>query len=237
MPERRIDGARYWFATSSKVLYVILTDDGVFEFSRLGTEEDWFYDEFLKALNLKVQTSFFEIGAPLLEIEARCLLADETGQSGGRAVVRVFDDCLLLLTPDRSSRRLPLVFLKTIQKESYSVRITFNSGENLTLFEAGFDLTPLLDTLDATLNRLAKNRATDLKSLLPALPSSEIARLIAAYRMNTAIPISGIPAALEEAIRSRFTGNLAVTYPRLKTLGDSTRLALGFAAMAEGEFK
>ena len=212
------------------------TDDGVFEFSRLGTEEDWFYDEFLKALNLKVQTSFFEIGAPLLEIEARCLLADETGQSGGRAVVRVFDDCLLLLTPDRSSRRLPLGFLKVLQKESYAVRMTFDSGENLNLFEAGFDLTPLLDTVDLALNRLAKNRATDLKSLLPALPSSEIARLIAAYRMNTAIPISGIPAALEEAIRSRFTGNLAVTYPRLKTLGDSTRLALGFAAMAEGEF-
>ena len=211
------------------------TDDGVFEFSRLGAEEDWFYDEFLKALNLKVQTSFFETGAPLIEAETRCLLADETGQSGGRAVVRVFDESLLVLTPDRNARRLPLVFLKTIQKESYSVRITFNSGENLTLFEAGFDLTPLLDTLDATLNRLAKNRAADLKTLLPSLPSSDVARLTSAYRMNTAIPVSEIPAALEEAMRSRFTGNLAVTYPRLKALGDSSMLALGFAAVAEGD--
>jgi len=211
------------------------TDDGVFEFSRLGAEEDWFYDEFLKALNNMVQTSFFETGAPLLEIEARCLLTDETGQSGGRAVVRVFDESLLVLTPDRNARRLPLVFLKTIQNESYSVRITFNSGENLTLFEAGFDLTPLLDTVDLALNRLAKKRVTDLKTLLPSLASSEIARLTSAYRMNTAIPISGIPATLEEAMRSRFTGNLAVTYPRLKTLGDGTRLALGFAAVAEGE--
>ena len=191
------------------------TDDGVYEFSRLGAEEDWFYDDFLKAMNLKVQTSFFESGAPLIEIGARCLLTDETGQHGGPAVIRVFDDCLLLLTPDRSSRRLPLGFLKALQKESYSVRMTFDSGENLTLFEAGFDLTPLLDTLDEALNRLAKKRAADLKTLLPSLASSEITRLTAAYRMNTVIPATAIPTALEEAMRNRFTGNLAVTYPRL----------------------
>ena len=211
------------------------TDGGVYVFSRLGAEEDWFYDDLLKAMNLKVQTSFFETDAPLLEIEARCLLTDETGQHGGPAVIRVFDDCLLVLTPDRNARRLPLVFFKAIQKESYSVRITFDSGENLTLFEAGFDLTPLLDTVDLALNRLAKKRVSDLKTLLPSLASSEIARLTSAYRMNTAVPAAAMPAALEEAMRGLFTGNMAVTYPRLKTLGVSGKLALGFAVIAEGE--
>jgi len=190
------------------------TDDGVYEFLRLGTEEDWFYGEFLKAMNLKVQTSFFETGAPLIEAEARCLLTDETGQFSGPAVVRVFDECLLILMPDRNARRLPLGFLKTIQKESYSLRMAFDSGENCTLFEAGFDLTPLLDTVNGALQRLAKRRAADLKTLLPSLASSEITRLTSTYRMNTAMPVSVLPAALEEAMRSRFTGNMAVTYPR-----------------------
>ncbi len=211
------------------------TDDGTYDFSHLGAEEDWFYDEVLKALNSKVQKSFFETGAPLIEIEARCLLTDETGQSGGRAVVRVFDESLLVLTPDRNARRLPLGFLKTIQKESYSVHITFDSGENLTIFEAGFDLTPLLDTLDEVLNCLAKKRAADLKTLLPSLASSDIARLTSVYRMNTAVPVAVMPAALEKAMCGRFTGNMAVTYPRLKTLADGGKLALGFAAVAEDD--
>ena len=211
------------------------SDDGVYEFSRLGADEDWFYDEVLKALNFKVQKSFFETGAALVEIEARCLLTDETGQSGGRAVVRVFDESLLVLTPDRSARRLPLGFLKTLQKESYSVRMTFDSGENLTIFEAGFDLTPLLDTLDEVLYRLAKKRVSHLKTLLPSLPSSDITRLTSAYRMNTAIPVTEIPAALEQSMRNSFAGNMAVTYPRLKMFGDSGKLALGFAEAAEGD--
>jgi hypothetical protein len=53
--------------------------------------------------------------------------------------------------------------------------------------------------------------------------------------MNTAIPVTEMPLALEEAMRAHFTGNMAVTYPRLKTLGDSEKLALGFAAVAEGD--
>lgn len=210
-------------------------DDGVYEFSRLGSEEDWFYDEFLKALNQKVQTSFFESGAPLVEIEARCLLTDETGQFSGSAVVRVFDRCVLILTPDRSARRLPLGFLKALEKEPYSVRLTFTSGENLTLFEAGFDLNPLLDTLDDALDRLAKKRVSDLKTLLPNLSSSDASRLTSTYRMDTAIPVTAMPPALENAMRGHFTGNMAATYPRLKTLGDYKALALGYAAVTDGE--
>jgi hypothetical protein len=213
----------------------IRADDGTYLFSRLGAEEEWLYDDLYKAIRLKTQASFFETGTMLIEAEARYLMADQSGQFAGKAIIRVFDGSILILTPDRNARRLPLVFLKTIMRESYSIRMTFDSGENCTLFEAGYDLTPLVDAVQGALERLAKRRAADLSSLLPSLRSSELNDLQLSYRMNTAVPVTRLPPALEIAMQRHFTGNLAVTYPRLKTLGDSKKLALGFAAVAEGD--
>lgn len=141
------------------------TIDGDFEISQLGYDFDGFYKEFYRVFCDRSQEALFVDGAPLLEAAGEFAYQDILGSRQGTALLRLFEDCVLILPPDDGGRRIPLCFAEEITRENYTIKIVLDTGEHYELVRLGRRTDSFFDLL-TTCRQKAKSRyAADLAAL------------------------------------------------------------------------
>ncbi len=177
----RIEKDRLTFQTSGRTLsldfaliaeirvanfrVLLKTDDGDFEISKLGYDFDGFYEMLYRAFCDRSQEALFVNGVPLLEAAGEFAYQDVFNTRQGTALLRIFEDCVLILPPDDGGRRVPLCFVEEIIRENFTIRIVLDTGERYELIRLGRKTESFFDLL-TTYHQKAKSRyAADLAAM------------------------------------------------------------------------
>ena len=203
--------------------------------SRMGQQAEWFYRELLEAYHRKVLQTLLAQGKPDFETEAQYAFDG----CEGKAKIRVFKDCLCILPPNTSARRLPFVFLNGLKKEANTLSLTLATGERFVFSMLGYDLDPLEKQITEHLRRQSENNTAFIQKLEPSLGFSECAK--AARLLPEGIAVSmeqlrkvspSLAAVLEKKIRN---SKMSETCGQLKKLCNAEQLAAGIKALPDEE--
>ena len=127
----------------------LVTEAGDFILSRLGYDFDDFCHQLQKAFCARSEEALFVAGIPGIVAEGEYAYADNGGAAKGTASLRLFEDCVTILPPDRNGRRIPLCFAAELSRENYTLKIVLDTAERYELMRLGRDT-------DAFLNQLQK---------------------------------------------------------------------------------
>lgn len=204
---------------------------GTVAFSRMGQNAQWLYQKLYTAYNKAVEKALLVEGSPGFDAEGD-YSAEENGMTRrGHAVVRLYEDCLLLLPPDENARRVPLCFLTGMEKDNFSLTIALSTGERYTLRGLGRELDNLDRLLIDNLQALQEKTMVFHKELAPNLGSMQSAMATKMMPLGTAVDLrnlaSTVPplaSALEGKIKE---SRIALTYPWLHNLCDGVGMTVG----------
>ena len=207
------------------------TAAGTVAFSRMGQSAQWLYEKLYAAYNKAAEKALLVEGSPGFEAEGD-YIAEENGttrQSHG--VIRLYEDCLLLLPPDENARRIPLCFLTGMEKGDFSLTLALSTGERYILSKLGRELYNLERLLTGNLRTLRERTLAFHKELAPNLSSMQAAMAAKLMPLGSAAELKKLHSAappladaLEEAVRE---SRMAQTYPWLYDLCGGAGLAVG----------
>lgn len=203
--------------------------------SRLGQACQWFYDELTAAYNRCVLRALFVEQAPLLTTTGTISFREDQGGWTDPGQIALFDDCLCLLPPDRRARRLPLAFLKAIERQPYGLTVTLTSGETCHLTRLGYDLVPLEHQLSACRRTLTEQVQTARQQLVPQLSSSQSLQATALLPEGLAVPLSSLQTALPvlaQAVQDLASSRLAWSWSLIQEVANRERLCIGLKETA-----
>lgn len=206
------------------------TSFGIVRLSRLGREAEWLHDKLLGAFNDVVAKAFMAEGSCAFEARGRCAASEVGGSFGGPCAVRVYDDCVLLLAPNASARRIPFCFVSDLSKGDWSLTLSLSTGESYTVSHMGRDLESFervaVGKLQALRERTARWHA-QLASL-QAMEAAAARRLMligtAAFAADLAQAAPGLLKGIEEKVAG---SRIAAYYPWLKRIAGGMEYAIG----------
>ncbi|MDD4323903.1 MAG: hypothetical protein PHR78_02540 [Eubacteriales bacterium] len=165
---------------------------GPIELSRIGMEEESFYLNLCQAFNQKVQSVFQPEGSLLLEVKNSAYKYD--GREG-QAVLRVFDDCLLLLPPNLDARRIAFAFVSGIMVENYLLTLSLGAAEQYSFSRLGYDLDPLESGITDAILKLKSRNAELLQQLEPELSRDQAVQAARLLPEGVAVQLAQLRAA------------------------------------------
>lgn len=207
------------------------------QISQMGSNCDWFHRELYEGFNRKVQTVLRAKGTLLIETKGRYNYDNNRGE----AYIRVFNDCLCILPPNKDGRRIPLTFVSAMKSEDYALSIMLTTGEHYEFSMLGYDLDPLEKTIAGAIRKLREKNAAFVSQLDSALDFAKISQAARQLPEGIAVPLaelsktlSSLSSVLEKkANNSKMSG----TYPVLKTICYDEKLCIGIRALPEEEVK
>lgn len=125
----------------------LVTETGDFTLSRLGYDFDDFCHQLQKAFCARSEEALFVAGTPIIVAEGEYAYVDAGGAAKGTAQIRLFEDCVTILPPDRNGRRLPLCFAVELSRENYTLKIVLDTAERYELMRLGRDTDAFFDQL------------------------------------------------------------------------------------------
>ncbi len=162
------------------------TVDGLVEISQLGYDFDGFYEMFYRAFCDRSQEALFVDGVPLLEAAGEFAYQDVLNTRQGTALLRLFEDCVLILPPDDGGRRIPLCFAEEIIRENYTIRIVLDTGERYELLRLGRKTESFFNLL-TTCRQKAKSRYTADLAAIEGNQKEESAEIRERYQILTTV--------------------------------------------------
>lgn len=207
------------------------TSAGTVAFSRMGQNAQWLYEKLYTAYNKAVEKALLVEGSPGFEAEGDYIAEENSMTRQGHGVIRLYEDCLLLLPPDENARRIPLCFLTGMEKGDFSIILALSTGERYTLRGLGRELDNLERLLTGNLRALRERTLAFHKELAPNLGSMQAAMAAKLMPLGTAAELKNLTsaapplaAALKAAVRE---SRMAQTYPWLHELCGGVGLAVG----------
>lgn len=213
-------------------LVAVEADCGRFVFSRLGNRGEPFYNELLKAYNEAVLRSLFIKGAPLLTAHGGYAYSEGSSNANGAARISVFDDCVAVLPPSLSARRVPLRFTAGVEKGDFEYTLRLDSGERYAFSRLGYDTVPFADAVEKRIRALRGETLSAVKEIAPALSAAEASRIAGLMPGGSAAPIGrlkDISASFVSALEGKIEKTRAAdSYAAFRELSDPTRICVGF---------
>jgi len=210
---------------------IVKTDDGDYRFSRMGEWGERFHTALLDAYNKAVLRSLFVEGEPKFSAKAAYSYVENGASASGNAVVNVYENCVVLLTPDLNTRRVPLCFVTAMDKGEYDLTLRLDSGESYNISRLGFD-KPLIEAAIEKQIRAIREKslafAKEIDQSLTSVQASQISKLIpegaaAQFGLLSATAPS-FTAALEKGIAETRAKEY---YNAFKTLTEPSRIYIG----------
>ena len=209
----------------------VVTETDRFSFAKMGQWAEPFFGELHKAYNAKVRTALFTSGEAKL-VGAGGYTYTEEGQTvTGVAPVEVYENCVIILPPDISARRIPLHFLTGLEMGDFT--LTHRVGEDFyTLSKLGRE-TDLFDAIVQAQAKAMREKTLGMVSGIdPSLGAEQAAQLAKLMPGGSAASLATLTeiapsfvAVAEEAIgKSRSAEYYAV----LKDAAAPDSLYLGF---------
>lgn len=208
----------------------IQTAGGMVSVSHLGQAAQWLYDKLYAAYNEAVLKALLVEGEHNFEAEGQ-YSAEENGQTRqGRAVIRLYADCLCLLPPGEGARRIPLCFLTAAEKDGFTLTLTLSTGERFTLSKLGQELDNLNRLLTAALRTLREQTLAWIRELAPNLSTMQATTAAKLMPLGTAASMEKLSTAapLRSALEQKIAeSRMAQTYPWLHNLCGGHGLMVG----------
>ncbi len=207
------------------------TATGTAVFSRMGQNAEWLYQKLYTAYNKAAAKALLVEGSPGFEAEGD-YIAEETGMTRqGHAVVRLYEDCLLLLPPNENARRIPLCFLTGMEKGDFSLALVLSTGERYTLRGLGRELDNLERLLTGNLRALRERTMAFHRELTPNLGSMQAAMAAKLMPLGTAADLKKLASAappLVSVLEGKIMeSRVAQTYPWFRDLCGGAGLTVG----------
>jgi hypothetical protein len=213
--EHNIDKVDYYTINAISLEdYVVFlyTWYGRYKFSYLGSFCEAFYDELLTAYNAAVLRSLFVSGNPLLTASGDYRYTESGATAAGAAPIAVFDNCVTVLPPDLSARRIPLCFVQRINKGDFECTLCLDTGENYTFARLGYDTEPFEDVIEKQIRAIREANFAAVKGISPALSSAQVSQII---KLLPAMPkgaLAEIAPEFLQAIEGKLTNSCISEY-------------------------
>ncbi|NLM77502.1 MAG: zinc ribbon domain-containing protein [Ruminococcaceae bacterium] len=210
----------------------IKADSRFLSVSRLGNACEWFYRELIQAYNQCVIRALLVDGQPLLKTSGQCRYE---GMVRG-ADIHVYPDCLCVLPPDITSRRIPFVFLNELKRISYTLCLSLTTGEQYEFSMLGRDLDPLYRSITDQLHIL-KDKNRNFNRMLDhsvADPEQHSAKTLLQEGV-AALPVSlpdNLAGILDGKVRN---SKMSGTYALLGGMVDPVQMATGIKGLTDQE--
>ena len=187
---------------------VIDTEFGRLRLSQLGGELEWLHDKLWDAYNDAVQKSLFVDGASIYESHGDYRYEDSGGRSEGCAQVRLFGNCVCLFPPNEDARRVPFCFLREMQEENYSLRLTLDSGDNYTFVRIGGYKPGFVHQLTTALRAFQQKNQDNVREIGGSLNSAQVTTLARLMPEGVAAPVGEMDS-IAPAFVSTLEGQIA----------------------------
>lgn len=205
--------------------------EGTVAFSRMGQNAQWLYEKLFVAYNKEVKKALLVEGNPGFEAEGDYIAEEDGMTRQGHGMIRLYEDCLLLLPPDENARRIPLCFLTSMEKGDFSLVLALSTGERYTLRGLGRELDNLDRLLTGNLRALRERTMTFHKELAPNLGSKQAAMAAKLMPLGTVADLKKLSSTappLTDALEGKIKeSRMAQTYPWLYDLCGGAGLAVG----------
>ena len=215
------------------------TIHGTLVASKLGLELSPVYIQLYEKYNETVLKSLFVDEPPVLKTHGEFRYSDSGGSASGAADIRLFPRCLCILPPNEKGRRIPLCFVRNLEKGDFVHKLTLDTGETYEIIRLGHDTQSFDDKLSVCLHTLRKNAMDAVLALDPSLDTIQSARI--AKLMPEGVPA---PLGVLSAISSHFTNVLeekikasraVETYAYFKEICNPKELMVGMKSYLAGE--
>lgn len=209
----------------------IQTESGELTVTGLGLGLTPFFDELYAAYNQKVRKALFVSGTPKLQLEGEYRYNEQGTKANGRARIEVYGDCVLILPPNDSARRIPLCFVSAVEKRNFSLTLWLNTGESYTFLKLGYDTEPFSDALERLLKALYQKSLDWVKALDPSLSAIKASAIARMMPEGAAVPLgelASVAPSFAKALESRvMAGKSAQSFAVLKTLCPPEKICVG----------
>ncbi len=217
----------------------IQTDNGIYEVSRFEHGCEPFYQTFYDTYSMKVRKALFVRGAPILKTNGEYRYEEDDRTAAGRAVIEIYEDCVLLLPPDDGARRIPLVFVTGMHKDGYELTLSLDSGERYSFIRLGHDTQPFESIVAERLHFLRTHALEAVCKLDGSLTSTQASAIARMLPEGVAVPfgkLAAVAASFAEALEMRISqSRVASEYRFLKEIGDPTEICVGMKSGLAGE--
>lgn len=210
---------------------IVKAEQNTLAIAQLGFQLTPAFEQLYKKYNAKVLKAFFIDESPLLEINGEYRYSDDSGAAEGTAAIKLYKRCLCILPPNDGGRRIPLCFVRSIDKGNYQIKLTLDTGETYELLRLGWETESFESKLNEcmkTIRQNAMDAANAVDPTLGAMQSSQIAKLMpegVAASMGALFSISpSFSSAIEEKIKN---SRAAETYLHFKEVCDPKEIMVG----------
>ena len=218
---------------------VVRTEQYVLKALRLGNDLTPFCLQLSEKYNKKVLKAFFIDESPLFETQGGYRYTDGSGSAEGQADIKLYERCLCILPPNDGGRRIPLCFVRALEKGNFSHKLTLDTGETYELMRLGYDTDPFETKLSQCLYTVRQNAvsaALSVDNSLGTMQSAQIAKLmpegVAAPMGALALISPSFSKAIEEKIGN---SRASETYIHFKEICDPKEILVGTKSYLAGE--
>ena len=218
--------------TLNDYVVTVRADSGDYVFSKLGNWCQPFFDTLCEAYNKAVLRSLFVKGAPLVTAKGDYRYTEAARKAGGSAPVYVYDNCVVVLPTNLGARRVPLCFVKNMDKGDFELTLGLDTGESYTWAKLGYDTVPFADGIEKYIRKLYEKSIAALKEIDPSLQTEQATRLARIMPHGAAASfgqINEIAPSLVKALETKIAGTRAAEgYNSFKELCDPSKIYIGF---------
>ncbi|MDD2472207.1 MAG: hypothetical protein PHT28_04745 [Dehalococcoidales bacterium] len=212
--------------------YAILinTPQKTLALSRLGNECDWLFRDLHNAYNRIVLKALFVQGEVIMETSGEYVINEKGNRLQGTGVIQLYQDCVCILPPNISARRIPLSFVSDIKQDQYTVIIKLSSGESFSVSKLGFDTDVFTNRMTKQISLLKEKRLDFIRNLDPSMSMSksiEVVQLMPAYQTVQFDKLSSGYLTLAAVIRNSIKASrIADTFDIIPDICDSKQLLI-----------
>lgn len=167
----------------------ILTEDKIFTISRLGNLGEAFFMELYSLYNQKVRQALFISATPSFKTEANYHYEENGKDAQGKAVLEVYENCVLILPPDDKARRIPLCFVSSLEKADFGLTLALNTGERYSFGRLGLDTEAFGQHIERSLHTLREKALNATREIDQTLNMKQIADIARIMPEGAAVPL------------------------------------------------
>ncbi len=172
----------------------IESDSGAYAFSRMGQWAQPFYDALYDSYNKAVLRSLFIKGEPLVTAQGEYRYTENALTASGKAPFYVYENCLALLPPNLAARRIPLCFVRALDKEDFSLTLSLDTQERYSFSKLGYDTAPFANAVEKQLRALHQKALAAVKELDASLAAAQATQIAKLTLEGTAAPLGRLAA-------------------------------------------
>ena len=200
--------------------------------SKLGQNGEPLFNHMLAAYGDKVRKCLFVKGTPVVKAKGDVSVNEITPLFLRGVPIEVYEDCVVSLPKDLSSRRMPLSFVNGFSDKDFTLSLSVMGGKTVCYSKLGYDHAPVSKAMQDAIRALRAEMIKQIEELDPLTNDEQASRFSRFMPGGLAAPMGLIretspsfAAALEKKIAD---SRAAETYQVFKEISGQDAVCVGF---------